>query len=72
MPVPVDERWVTRTQRKKSRVVRTLWAKGAEAVIVKITLQGNKTRFRESDVQQSLHAAMRRQDRGGLVGAGTS
>ena len=36
------------------------WAKGAEAVTVKITLQGNKIRFRESDVQQSLHAAMRR------------
>ena len=25
------------------------WAKGAEAVTVKITLQGNKIRFRESD-----------------------
>ena len=31
-------------------------------MIVKITLQGNKTRFRESDVQQSLHAAMRRKN----------
>ena len=36
------------------------WAKGAEAVTVKITLQGNKSRFLESYVQQSLHAAMRR------------
>ena len=36
------------------------WAKGAEAVSVRFSLPGNKTNFRESDVQQSLHAAMRR------------
>ena len=38
------------------------WAKNAEKVIVKITLQGNKTKFRESDVQQSLHAALGRKN----------
>ena len=38
------------------------WAKQAEAVLVKISLQGNTTKFRESDVQQSLHAAMRRKN----------
>ena len=36
------------------------WAKGAESVSVRFSLPGNKTNFRESDVQQSLHAAMRR------------
>ena len=36
------------------------WAKGAEAVEVKFALPGNTTHFRESDVQQSLHATMAR------------
>ena len=38
------------------------WAKNGEAVIVKFSLQGNKTKFRESDLQQSLHAALLRKN----------
>ena len=38
------------------------WAKQGEAVLVKLSLQGNTTKFRESGVQQSLHAAMRRKN----------
>ena len=36
------------------------WAKGGESVSVRFSLPSNKTRFRESDVQQSLEAALRR------------
>ena len=38
------------------------WAKQGEAVLVKLSLQGNTTKFRESDVQQSLHAVSRRKN----------